>query len=168
MSDKYIDKFKKGTEEYAIYAEHAISADTSLTAVNAEKIGNVSKYSGYFDGKQREGLRIVNNSESGSEGLIELNSKGNLALESKTNHVNIEAVKQVKIKPTTKMIWDSSRKIEAGNGNEFEIEAVNDELATTNPEKWAELKIKSRNLDLRCHNHGGIALQIAGADGGGN
>ena len=165
----YIDKFKKGDYEYNI---KAASANTAIVAENAELaeranfIGpNVEKYSGVYGGKQREGLQIHNGA---NEAVIELNDKGNLAVESLYNHVNIEAKKQIKMKPTTKMIWDSSRKVEAGKGNEFEIEAVNDDLDTNNKEKWAELKIKSRNIDLRCNNHGGIALQIAGKDGDDN
>lgn len=175
----YIEKFKKGNDEYnikAASAETAIVADRAITADtvdNAERIGNVRKLSTIptgDDDKYREGLIIEN--AHGKDGLvqgkIELNNKGNLAVESLDNHVNIEAKKQIKMKPTTKMILDSSRKVEAGKGNEFEIEAVNDDLDTNNQEKWSELKIKSRNIDLRCNNHGGIALQIAGEDGDGN
>ena len=175
----YIEKFKKGNDEYnikAASAETAIVADRAITADtvdNAERIGNVKKYSTIptgDDDKYREGLRIENTHGKDGlvQGIIELNNKGNLAVESLDNHVNIEAKKQIKMKPTTKMIWDSSRKVEAGKGNEFEIEAVNDDLDTNNQEKWSELKIKSRNIDLRCNNHGGIALQIAGEDGDGN
>lgn len=175
----YIEKFKKGNDEYnikAASAETAIVADRAITADtvdNAERIGNVKKYSttpSGDDDKYREGLRIENTHGKDGlvQGIIELNNKGNLAVESLDNHVNLEAKKQIKMKPTTKMIWDSSRKVAAGKGNEFEIEAVNDDLDTNNQEKWSELKIKSRNIDLRCNNHGGIALQIAGKDGDGN
>lgn len=176
MANNYIDKFKKNGIEYEIHAESAEYANLAVTAQVCEtcdSIGNVKKYSttpSGDDDKYREGLRIENTHGKDGlvQGIIELNNKGNLAIESLDNHVNLEAKKQIKMKPTTKMIWDSSRKVEAGKGNEFEIEAVNDDLDTNNQEKWSELKIKSRNIDLRCNNHGGIALQIAGKDGDDN
>lgn len=176
MANNYIDKFKKNGIEYEIHAESAEYANVAATAQVCEtcnSIGNVKKYSttpSGEDDKYREGLRIENihGKDGLVQGIIELNNKGNLALESLDNHVNLEAKKQIKMKPTTKMIWDSSRKVEAGKGNEFEIEAVNDDLDTNDQEKWSELKIKSRNIDLRCNNHGGIALQIAGKDGDDN
>ena len=65
----YINKFKKGNEEFdikalsadtAILADTATSASTAENAANADAIGNVEKYSGFIDGKQREGLKIKN------------------------------------------------------------------------------------------------------------
>lgn len=172
MANNYIDKFKKNGVEYNIHAEYSENANLAQTAGVCEtcnSIGNVKKYSTTpttEDDKYREGLRFENahGADGLVQGLVELNSKGNLAVESLDSHVNIEANKQVKIKPTTKMIWDSSRKVANGKGNEFEIEAVNDDLNKDDRAKWAELKIKSRNIDLRCNDHGGIALQIAGQD----
>lgn len=179
MTD-FINKFKKGNTYYEIHAEESVkaqSADTAVSAVtvqtaqSAEGIGNVRKYSGVYGGKQREGLYFTNNSGEGSEAVIELNSKGNFSFESLTKHVNIESAKGVQIKPTTTLIIDSSRRIEAGKGNEIQVEAKFDDFGDTeydgydgSDEEWAELKINSRNLDLRCHDHGGIALQIAGKD----
>lgn len=171
----YIDKFKKGDDEYNI---KAASANTAIVAENAELaeranfIGpNVEKYSGVYGGKQREGLQIHNGV---NEAVIELNDKGNFSVESLTKHLNLESAQGVQIKPKTTIIFDSSRRIENNKGNEINVEAKFDDYKDrTNPEysgkdgsdkEWAELKIKSRNLDLRCNDHGGIALQIAGKD----
>lgn len=172
MANNYIDKFKKNNVEYDIHAQVAVSAETAQNAVNAEnvdKIGNVRKYSGNYDGKQREGLQFINTAENGSEALIELNSKGNFAVESLTKHLNLESAKGIQMKPTTNIIFDSTRRIIAGKGNEIQVEAKFDDFGDVtgydgDDEEWAELKINSRNLDLRCHEHGGIALQIAGKD----
>lgn len=172
----YIEKFKKGNDEYnikAASAETAIVADRAITADTVDSIGNVRKYSGFYDGKQREGLQIINNSGEGSEALIELNDKGNFALESKTKHLNLESAKGIQIKPTTTLTLDSTRRIIAGKGNEIQVEARFDDFGDVTgykgaDEEWAELKINSRNLDLRCRDHGGIALQIAGKDSDGN
>lgn len=172
----YIEKFKKGNDEYnikAASAETAIVADRAITADTVDSIGNVRKYSGFYDGKQREGLQIINNSGEGSEALIELNDKGNFALESKKKHLNLESAKGIQVKPTTTLTLDSTRRIIAGKGNEIQVEARFDDFGDVTgykgaDEEWAELKINSRNLDLRCHEHGGIALQIAGKDSDGN
>lgn len=172
----YIEKFKKGDDEYnikAASAETAIVADRAITADTVDSIGNVRKYSGFYDGKQREGLQIINNSGEGSEALIELNDKGNFALESKTKHLNLESAKGIQIKPTATLTLDSTRRIIAGKGNEIQVEARFDDFGEVTgykgaDEEWAELKINSRNLDLRCRDHGGIALQIAGKDSDGN
>ena len=165
-NDKYIDKFKKGDDIYDIHAEYAETANVAQTAESVDSIGNVSKYSGYYDGKQREGLVITN---GGNEALIELNDKGNFALESKTKHLNLESAKGVQIKPTTNITLDSTRRIVSNKGNEIHVEARFDDFGDItgydgSDEEWAELKIESRNLDLRCHDHGGIAIQIAGKD----
>ena len=172
MANNYIDKFKKNNVEYDIHAQVAVSAETAQNSVNAEnvdKIGNVRKYSGNYDGKQREGLQFINTAENGSESLIELNSKGNFAVESLTKHLNLESAKGIQMKPTTNIILDSTRRLIAGKGNEIQVEAKFDDFGDVtgydgDDEEWAELKINSRNLDLRCHEHGGIALQIAGKD----
>lgn len=186
-SINYIDKIKqKNSDDWydikAVSADvstNALSANTAMVAEQVEKankIGNnVSAYS-VVDTKPREGLKFTNN---GVEAVIDLNYKskdgtGNLELEAKNGHVNIESSKGIQIKPTTTIIFDSSRRIENDKGNEINIEAKFDDYNDrTDPEyngkkgsdeQWAELKIKSRNLDLRCHDHGGIALQIAGKD----
>lgn len=188
MANKYINKFKNKTtgEEYEIFAA---SANTCVSTQNSEHatladsanaIGKVEKYSGFYGGKQREGLKIVNsayNGENPNYSLIEMNSKGNLSIESLAKHVNIEAKSGVQIKPTTNIIFDSSRRILANKGNEVQVEAKFDDYSNYQKgeapeydgkdgveEEYAELKLHSRNVDLRCHKHGGIALQIAGCD----
>lgn len=92
-------------------------------------------------------------------GSVTLNSKGNVAVESKIKHVNIEAAQSIQMKPTNKIIVDTGRRLAAKGDNEAIIEIIDDDH-----KDWGEFKIKSRNLDLRCNDHGGIALQIAGQD----
>lgn len=178
----YIDKFKKDGEIYVVHAEeatHASTADNALSADTVNKIGNVEKLSlpGTSETKPKEGLKFKNHN---MEAIIDLNynsnkGTGNLEIESLNGHVNIESSKGIQIKPTTTIILDSTRKIENNKGNEVHIEAIFDDYDKNNTgnytgddEEWSQLKIHSRNLDLRCHDHGGIALQIAGHDSKGN
>lgn len=178
----FIDKIKKDTEIYVIHAEeatHASTADNALTADNVNKIGNVEKFSlpGTSETKPKEGLKFKNHN---MEAIIDLNynaskSTGNLEIESFNGHVNLESSKGIQIKPTTKVILDSTRRIVDGKGNEVHLEAKFDDYDRSNEgnydgddEEWAEFKIHSRKLDLRCHGHGGIALQIAGHDKNGH
>ena len=117
-----------------------------------------------------------NKNAAGTEGgQIEFNSKGNLAVESLTKHVNIEAKKGIQLKPTTNIIFDSSRRILNSKGNEVHLQFVFDDYDEStsgqypgDDEAYAELKVEARNIDLRCFDHGGIALQPCGTDGEGN
>ena len=118
-------------------------------------------------------FNIDSNATTG--GRVSFNSKGNIALESLTKHVNLEAKKAVQIKPTTNVIFDSSRRILNDKGNEVHMQFVYDDYdsSTTglhpgDDEEYAELKVEARNIDLRCFDHGGVALQPCGADGDGN
>lgn len=106
-----------------------------------------------------------------NEGSVSMNAKGNLAVESLKKHVNIEAAQGIQIKPTTNVIFDSSRRTKAGSGNEVHMECKYDDYKAANAgtypgddEPYAELKVEARNIDLRCYNHGGIALQPCGTD----
>lgn len=105
-------------------------------------------------------------------GVVSFNSKGNLAIESLSKHVNIEAKKAIQLKPTTNIIFDSGRRIFNNKGNEVHLEFVFDDYDSGNTgnyqgddEHYAELKLEARNIDLRCFDHGGIALQPCGKDG---
>lgn len=176
MSNNIYKKLKKeGTDQYfemvPYSADTAISATTAISAENAEAIGRVEKYSGYFGGKQREGLKFSNPVATPNEALIELNEKGNFSIESLKKHLNLESAQGIQIKPSTTLILDSSRRIEGDKGNEINLEAKFDDYgdAAYNghdgyDDAFAEFKIKGRSIDLRCHGHGGIALQIAGTD----
>lgn len=114
-----------------------------------------------------------NKNEAGTEGgQIEFNDKGNLAIESLTKHVNIEAKKGIQLKPTTNIIFDSSRRIFNSKGNEVHLQFIFDDYDEStsgqypgDDEEYAELKIEARNIDLRCFDHGGVALQPCGKDG---
>lgn len=186
-SNKYIDKFKKGNDEYEIHAEYAETAGASFSAQTAASVNNIGKVSKYSvspststgEDKYREGLVFANDHVKVDKnddvhtgyGFIELNSKGNFSVESTEKHLNLEAKKGVQIKPTTNVVIDSSRRILNDKGNEVHIEARFDDYGDEEyaghdgyDEEWSQLKIHGRNMDLRCHEHGGIALQIAGYD----
>jgi len=129
-------------------------------------MGNISKinangveYNIAQSGAVQDVSLAYNNSKFGS---ISINDKGNVAVESLSKHVNIEAVKGIQLKPTTNIIVDTSRRLADGKGNEAHLEVVYDDkgkegaVADTS---YGEFKIHARNFDLRCHDHGGIALQ---------
>ena len=127
--------------------------------------------------KTSSGSAIIkfNETTENTGGRIEFNSKGNMSIESLDKHVNIEAKKGVQIKPTTNVIFDSSRRIFNNKGNEVHLEFVFDDYDENNTgnypgddEPHAELKIEARNIDLRCFEHGGIALQPCGKDSNNN
>lgn len=104
-------------------------------------------------------VKFNENAERTEGGRIEFNSKGNIAIESLTKHVNIEAKKNIQLKPTEEILVDTGRREEDSGDNEAVFKIKNDDT-----KEWGSLKFKSRNIDLRCHNHGGIALQICGVD----
>lgn len=111
----------------------------------------------------------------GTGGVIKYNSKGNMSIESLEKHVNIEAKKGIQMKPTTNIIFDSSRRIFNGKGNEVHMQFVFDDYDSTaagnypgDDEEYAELKIEARNIDIRCFDHGGVAIQPCGVDGAGH
>ena len=105
-----------------------------------------------------------------NRGRVKLNSKGNISLESDNKHVNIEAAKGIQFKPTTNVIFDSSRRMDAGKGNEVHLQFLDDDHDSDNPghghdqEEYAAVKYEGRSHDIRCLEHGGIALQPAGED----
>lgn len=116
-----------------------------------------------------------NETTEGTGGVIEFNSKGNLSIESLDKHVNIEAKKGIQMKPTTNITFDSSRRIRNGKGNEVHLQFVYDDYDANNTgvysgddEEYAELKIEARNIDIRCFDHGGVAVQPCGTDGQGH
>ena len=124
--------------------------------------------------KTSTGSAIIkfNETTEGTGGRIEFNSEGNIAIESLDKHVNIEAKKGIQMKPTTNIIFDSGRRILNNEGNEVHLQFVFDDYDSDNTgnyagddEEYAELKIEARNIDLRCFDHGGIALQPCGTDG---
>lgn len=116
----------------------------------------------------------LSNNGASVGGSLSINSKGNVAIESLLKHVNIEAANSIQMKPTKNIIIDTGRRVEASGGNECNIEVTYDDYiadATSGPEgydeKWGYLKVKARAIDLRCNEHGGVALQPCGKDGEG-
>lgn len=124
--------------------------------------------------KPASGSAIIkfNETTEGTGGRLEYNTKGNMSIESLEKHVNIEAKKGIQLKPTTNIIFDSSRRIFNDKGNEVHLQFVFDDYDETatgqhsgDDEEYAELKIEARNIDLRCFDHGGVAIQPCGTDG---
>jgi len=159
MADKAVKKFKIGISGATINvvaesANFAQSAAVATVATVANGLaGAISEYPLVY---------------GTSNGAITINSKGNVAVEGRTKHVNIEAAKSIQLKPTNKIIFDTNRRLVSTGDNEGLLEIVDDSKGDTDPTRWASFKLKSRNMDLRCHDHGGIALQIAGHDGSGH
>lgn len=133
--------------------------------IEAKSLDPNNEYTGTrFDIKKSTGSAIIgfNYSEEGgvaAGGVVEYNNKGNLAVESLSKNVNIEAKKNIQLKPTEEIIIDSGRREAASGDNEAILKVKNDDT-----KEWGSLKIKSRNIDLRCHGHGGIALQPCHTD----
>lgn len=150
---EYINKIKIGNTEYDIQAS-SIGTVSELNISNStESLINLTTGTGA-------------NAVTGSVGL---NAKGNLAVESLSKHVNLEAAKGIQMKPTTNIIIDTTRRIKNGSGdNEANIEVVYDDYSKdgspANQDPYGYLKVHSRAIDLRCYGHGGVALQPCGHD----
>jgi hypothetical protein len=152
-----------------------IESEGTLYDIEAPRLVEENEYTvSSMHVKPAAGSAIIKFNATSEEtgGRIEHNSKGNLAIESLDKHVNIEAKKGIQLKPTTNIIFDSSRRIFNNKGNEVHLQFVFDDYdqSTTgnydgDDEEYAELKIEARNIDLRCFDHGGIALQPCGKDG---
>lgn len=151
MSDNYINKIKIGNNEYDIQASSI--GDVSGINITNNTVGTESAVN--FTAKGSD-------SPTTKQGKISLNSKGNLAVESLTKHLNLESAKAIQLKPTTSIIIDTARRVSDGKDNEVEVVIKNDD--STSGEEPGYLKVNARAIDLRCHNHGGIALQPCGHD----
>jgi hypothetical protein len=104
-------------------------------------------------------IKFNENEQKTAGGRIEFNSKGNIAVESLTKNVNIEAKKNIQLKPTEEIVVDTGRRETESGKNEAVLKVKNDDT-----KEWGSFKLKSRTIDLRCHDHGGIALQPCGVD----
>lgn len=147
MADKVVNKFKIGVSGATINVVAESSNFAHSASVATVAVGLADTISNY---------PLTLGAQTGS---VNINTKGNVTLESFSKHVNIEAKQSIQLKPTNKIIFDTGRREDATGDNEGIIEVQNDDN-----KDWASFKINSRNLDLRCHDHGGIALQIAGED----
>lgn len=152
---EYINKIKIGNTEYDIQASSIGTVSEINIANSTESLVNLTTGTGV-------------NAVSGN---ISLNAKGNLAVESLSKHVNLEAAKGIQMKPTTNIIIDTTRRLKNGSGdNEANIEVVYDDYSKDQPnpvsnDPYGYLKIHARAIDLRCYGHGGVALQPCGHDG---
>ena len=154
-----------------------IESEGALFDIEAPRLVESNEYTvSSMHVKPAAGSAIIKLNATSDEtgGRIEHNTKGNLAIESLDKHVNIEAKKGIQMKPTTNIIFDSSRRIFNNKGNEVHLQFVFDDYDSGNTgnydgddEEYAELKLEARNIDLRCYDHGGIALQPCGKDGSG-
>lgn len=139
---EYINKIKIGNTEYDIQA-------SSIGTVSEVSISNTTESK-------------INFTTGSNTGEIKLNAKGNLSVESFSKHVNIESAKAIQLKPTTSVIIDTARKVAAGNDNEASIVVKNDDASSG--EEHGYLKLEARAIDLRCFDHGGVAIQPCGHD----
>jgi len=162
MSENVINKIKVGNVEYDIEAS-SIGEIDNLAITNPEE-SNI------------EFSVPVTGSDTKS-GVIGLNSKGNLSVESLSKHVNLEAKQAIQLKPTTSIIVDTSRKVHLNKDNEAEVNIKYDDYDKDRNEgqsyaddddRFGYLKLNARAIDLRCNEHGGIAAQSCGIDGNGN
>lgn len=162
MSENIINKIKVGNVEYDIEAS-SIGEIDNLAITNPEE-SNI------------EFSVPVTGSDTKS-GVIGLNSKGNLSVESLSKHVNLEAKQAIQLKPTTSIIVDTSRKIHLNKDNEAEVNIKYDDYDkdresgasyADDDDRFGYLKLNARAIDLRCNEHGGIAAQSCGIDGNGN
>lgn len=107
-------------------------------------------------------------------GVVGLNTKGNLSVEALSKHLNLESAKGIQLKPTTNIIFDTSRRIEAqgsDKGNETVVETKWDDYEVPSGQEYKQygyLKLHARAIDLRTFWHGGIALQPSGIDSDGH
>lgn len=180
-----INKIKVGNIEYDIEA----SAIGNLSSINVESSQNAqtpeilikSNSTGEKEAGNDADIRFecASNKSVATNGIVAgvvgLNTKGNLSIESLNKHVNIESVKGIQLKPTTNIIFDTSRRVAApghtaDKDNEAVIEVKYDDLEVPNGQEYKQfgyLKFNSRAVDITCFWHGGIALQPAGIDGSG-
>lgn len=138
-----------------------------VEAKQLNPVATIGSDSVNLDGETGPVIVFVNGT---SRGRVKLNDKGNMSVESDEKHVNIEAKKGIQFKPTTNITFDSSRRMDAGKGNEVHLQFLDDDHDEDNPdhghdeEEYAAVKYEGRSHDIRCYEHGGIALQIAGED----
>lgn len=175
-----INKIRVGSTEYDI----AASSIGDLSSINIESNSSTKTPEITVKTTNTSNPVVINldaksskssvaDAEGYVHGTIQLNEKGNLAVESLSKHVNIEAKQAIQLKPTTNLIFDTSRRKEAQqqqgkDGNEGILEIKWDDSTSENDiDKYSPFKIHSRAIDLRCFNHGGIALQPCGVDGAG-
>lgn len=177
-----INKIRVGSTEYNISA----SAIEDLASLSINATGNTQTpeilISSQSTGEKEVGndadikFEVASNKGVATNGkvagVVSLNTKGNLSVESLNKHVNIEAAKAIQLKPTTNIIFDTSRRASKDGGdNEAVVETKYDDLTVADGEEYKQfgsLKFHARAVDIRCLWHGGIALQVAGIDGSGH
>lgn len=159
----YISKIKAGSNEYDIKA--------AVLSGNVRTLNSFSPEPGkYLEGAVIENVRVDQSKATGTTATISLNQKGNLSLES-PKHINLEPSAAIQMKPTTGLIVDTGKRIAAGKGNKVDLEVKFDDYSSSSTgvydgddEPHGEFTLKARNIDLRCMEHGGIAIQPCGND----
>ncbi len=159
----YISKIKAGSNEYDIKA--------AVLSGNVRTLNSFSPEPGkYLEGVVIENVRVDQSKATGTTATIAVNQKGNLSFES-PKHINLEPNAAIQMKPTTGLIVDTGRRIAAGKGNKVDLEVKFDDYSSSSTgvydgddEPHGEFTIKARNIDLRCMEHGGIAIQPCGSD----
>ena len=170
-----IKKIKIGQNEYGITASEIGNLEhLEITTTSTGDAPELTITSGATSNPADIKLTCASTasvSEGGKvNGVIALNTKGNLAVESLSKHLNLESAKGIQLKPTTTIIVDTSRRAsQEGGENEAIIDIKYDDLpGDDDTVKRGYLKMYTRAIDLRCYDHGGIALQPCGTDSDGN
>ena len=159
----YISKIKAGSNEYDIKA--------AVLSGNVRTLNTFSPEAGkYYEGIVIDNARVDQSKATGTTATIAVNQKGNLSLES-PKHINLEPNAAIQMKPTTGLIVDTGKRIAAGKGNKVDLEIKFDDYSASSTgvydgddEPHGEFTVKARNIDLRCMEHGGIAIQPCGQD----
>lgn len=162
----YISKIKSGSQEYDIKA--------AVVSGNVRTLNTFSPETGkYYEGIVIENLYVDQAKATGTTATVALNQKGNLSLES-PKHINLEPSAAIQMKPTTGLIVDTGKRIAAGKGNNVDLEIKFDDYVSGagssddgSNEPHGQFTLKARSIDLRCYEHGGVALQPCGKDSNG-
>lgn len=162
----YISQIKSGSQLYDIKA--------AVLSGNVRTLNTFSPESGkYYEGVVIENQYVDQSKATGTTATVALNQKGNLSLES-PKHINLEPSAAIQMKPTTGLIVDTGKRIEAGKGNNIDLEIKFDDYKAGqgssdngSDEPHGQFTLKARSIDLRCLEHGGVAIQPCGTDNGG-
>lgn len=159
----FIRQIKSGSDYYDLRA--------SALSGNVRTLDTYQPESGkYLEGIQIKNERVDQSKATGDTADIDLNQKGNLSI-SAPKHINLEPSAAIQMKPCTGLIVDTGKRIALGKDNKVDLEIKYDDYDANNTgvypgddEPHGEFTIKARNVDIRCMEHGGIALQPCGTD----
>lgn len=151
MAENIIKKFRISGDStvYEILPDSAVTAESVAFCENADYANVASTIEG-------EGYSIG------------MSSKGNLEIVS-GKKINFEPSDDFQFKIAKKVVFDVAHRVASGSDEDARIDFINDEkIDDPEPNNGAvPVKLQGRSFDIRCFNHGGIALQPAGRDSDG-